>query len=183
ARAYALRGRRALQHATARVRDFPCPGGADSRPYAIAVGTDGRIWYDESGKDEMVAFDPATERVALTVPIPTKGSVVRNVAVDSTRARLWLAEAGVQRIGRLELKQGAGVPSGSDEARHAPPPPAPPPRRPPLQPPPRSATARPSGPTATGRGPAHPRPPEGPGVSRQGGWRGGSALRTGASRP
>jgi len=87
------------------VREFPCPGGTDSKPYGIAIGTDGRIWYDESGKDEIVAFDPAAERVALTVPIPTKGSVVRNMAVDSTRGRLWLAESGVQRLGKIELKQ------------------------------------------------------------------------------
>src|SRR5207302_626565 len=74
-----------------------------SRPYGIAVGTDGRIWYDESGTDDIVAFTPATER-AETVKIPTPGSVVRNMAVDSTRARLWLALSGVQKLGRIDLK-------------------------------------------------------------------------------
>src|SRR5207253_3133551 len=62
---------------TGQVRDFPSPGGDGSEPYGIAVGTDGRIWYDESGTDQIVAFDPGTER-AETVKIPTPGSVVRN---------------------------------------------------------------------------------------------------------
>ena len=87
---------------TGQVREFPCPGGGDSQPYGIAVGTDGRIWYNESGKNEIVAFDPASER-AETVAIPTPGSVVRNMAVDSTRARLWLALSGTQRLGRIDL--------------------------------------------------------------------------------
>jgi len=92
-----------LDPATGQVREFTCPGGDGSQPYGIAVGTDGRIWYDESGSDDIVAFDPATER-AQTVKIPTPGSVVRNMAVDSTRHRLWLALSGVQRLGRIDLK-------------------------------------------------------------------------------
>src|SRR5205807_1759198 len=40
-----------LDPATGQVRDFPSPGGDGSEPYGIAVGTDGRIWYDESGTD------------------------------------------------------------------------------------------------------------------------------------
>src|SRR2546426_11654209 len=84
------RGKRGrLDPATGKVRDFPSPGGDGSEPYGIAVGTDGRVWYDESGTDQMVAFDPATEH-AETVKIPTAGSGVRNIAVDSTRARRWL---------------------------------------------------------------------------------------------
>jgi len=69
----------------------------------MAAGTDGRIWYNESGRDQMVAFDPASERFE-TVKIPTPGSVVRNMAVDSSRARLWLALSGIQKLGRIDLK-------------------------------------------------------------------------------
>ena len=92
-----------LDPVTGQVRDFDSPGGAGSAPYGIAIGTDGRVWYDESGRDQIVAFDPATARTE-TVAIPTRGSVVRNMAVDSARARLWLAESGVQRLGRIDLK-------------------------------------------------------------------------------
>ena len=49
-----------------------------------------------------MALDPTTERMQ-TVAIPTRGSVVRNMAVDSTHARLWLALSGTQRLGRIDL--------------------------------------------------------------------------------
>src|SRR2546429_751376 len=96
-----------LDPATGQVRDYPCPGGDASQPYGIAVGTDGRIWYDESGTDDIVAFDPATER-ALTVKIPTPGSVGRNMAVDPTPHPLWpeLAGGPERRQGGLEGSPG-----------------------------------------------------------------------------
>ena len=50
-----------------------------------------------------VNFDPATEKMEL-VPIPTRGSIVRNVTVDSARHRLWLAESGVNRLGLIDVK-------------------------------------------------------------------------------
>ncbi|PYO82383.1 MAG: lyase [Gemmatimonadetes bacterium] len=91
-----------LDPATGQVREFPCPGGSGSQPYGIAIGSDGRVWYDESGKNDIVAFDPATERTE-TVAIPTRVAVVRNMAVDSIRGRLWLALSGTQRLGKIEL--------------------------------------------------------------------------------
>src|SRR3989441_1249391 len=91
-----------LDPATGQVREFPCPGGSGSQPYGIAIGSDGRIWYDESGKNDIVAFDPVTERTE-TVAIPTRVAVVRNMAVDSIRGRLWLALSGTQRLGKIEL--------------------------------------------------------------------------------
>jgi virginiamycin B lyase len=79
------------------------PGGGNSAPYAIAVSPDGRILYNEARSGTIVAFDPKTEKME-TVKIPTAGSIVRNMAVDSTRHRLWLAESGVGRIGKIELR-------------------------------------------------------------------------------
>jgi streptogramin lyase len=49
-----------------------------------------------------VTFDPQTQAIT-TVAIPTPGATVRNMAVDSTRARLWLALSGTGRIGRIDL--------------------------------------------------------------------------------
>jgi streptogramin lyase len=51
----------------------------------------------------MVRFDPRTDKMDA-VPIPTRGSVIRNVTIDSTRNRLWIAESGVSRLGRIDLK-------------------------------------------------------------------------------
>ena len=91
-----------LDPATGQVREFPSPGGAESGPYGIAIAPDGRIWYDESQTDQLVAFDPSTGR-SETLAIPTRGAVVRNMSVDSTRARVWLALSGTQRLGMIDL--------------------------------------------------------------------------------
>jgi virginiamycin B lyase len=91
-----------LDPATGEVREFPSPGGGDSGPYGIAIAPDGRIWYDESQMDQIVTFDPATAHMQ-TMAIPTRGAVVRNMSVDSTRARVWLALSGTQRLGMIEL--------------------------------------------------------------------------------
>jgi hypothetical protein len=39
-----------------------------------------------------------------TIRIPTPGSVVRNISIDSARSRVWLALSGTGRIGKIELK-------------------------------------------------------------------------------
>jgi virginiamycin B lyase len=86
------------------VREWRSPAGASSGPYGIAIGSDGRVWYNESGANAnaMVGFEPATEQFT-SVRIPTAGSVVRNVSTDVGRKRVWLALSGTQRIGRLDL--------------------------------------------------------------------------------
>ncbi|MEP7067300.1 MAG: hypothetical protein ABI889_14795, partial [Gemmatimonadota bacterium] len=83
-------------------KEWRSPGGDRAAPYAIAYAPDGRIWYNESGTGQMVAFDLKTGKME-TVKIPTPGSVVRNVSVDAKRNIIWLAESGVQRLGKLEL--------------------------------------------------------------------------------
>jgi virginiamycin B lyase len=74
-----------------------------SNPYGIGVAPDGAIWVNEARQGNMVRFDPRTEQM-LVVEIPTKGSVIRNVTVDSARHRLWIAESGVSRLGRIDLR-------------------------------------------------------------------------------
>jgi virginiamycin B lyase len=94
-----------LDPATGQMREFASPGGSGSGPYGIAIAPDGRIWYDEAATSQIVVFDPASEHMQ-TVPIPTRGAIVRNMSVDSTRGRLWLALSGTQRLGRIDV--GAG---------------------------------------------------------------------------
>ena len=74
-----------------------------SNPYGIGVAPDGAVWFNEARQGNMVRFDPRTEQM-LVVPIPTRGSVIRNVTVDSVRGRLWIAESGVSRLGRIDLR-------------------------------------------------------------------------------
>ncbi len=89
-----------LDPATKVVEQFRSPGGARSGPYGIALGPDGRVWYNESGTSSIIAFDYATKAMT-TMPIPTKGAIVRNMSVDSTRGRVWLALSGTQRLGEI----------------------------------------------------------------------------------
>jgi virginiamycin B lyase len=93
-----------LDPATGQVREFASPGGTASGPYGIALAPDGRVWYDEAATSRVIVFDPQTAKVDEVVDIPTKGAIVRNMAVDTTRGRLWLALSGTGRIGLVELK-------------------------------------------------------------------------------
>ena len=84
----------------------PNEGG---RPYGIAIGVDGRVWYAETATGLMVAADPATGAVVRTLKIPTPNAVVRHMVSDPERGDLWLALSGTGRIGRIAL----GAPGGS----------------------------------------------------------------------
>ncbi len=84
-------------------REWLSPGGEKSAPYGIAIAPDGRVFYNEARTGTMVAFDRKSEKMER-IGIPTSGSIVRNMSVDSTRARIWLALSGTGRIGKIELK-------------------------------------------------------------------------------
>ena len=84
-------------------KEWLSPGGASSAPYGIAIAPDGRIFYDEAQSGMIVVFDRRTGKTEA-IRIPTPGSVVRNISVDSTRSRIWLALSGTGRIGKIELK-------------------------------------------------------------------------------
>jgi streptogramin lyase len=59
-----------LDPGTGQFKEWKSPGGEKSAPYGIAYAPDGRIWYDESGNNQMVGFDPKTERDS-TAPAET----------------------------------------------------------------------------------------------------------------
>jgi len=86
--------------ATAEFRLWDSPSGRNSQPYGIAADAFGIIWYNESSVSRIVRFDPRDESFS-TVTIPTPGSVVRHMEVDSV-GRVWLAESGIDRIGKVE---------------------------------------------------------------------------------
>jgi virginiamycin B lyase len=93
-----------LDPKTGHVREFASPGGDRAAPYGIAITPDGHIWYDEAGTSRVIEFDPTSDRVSDVVDIPTRGAIVRNMAVDGARGRLWLALSGTGRIGRIDLR-------------------------------------------------------------------------------
>ena len=99
-----------LDPKTGKVEEFTSPGGADSKPYAIDVTSDGAIWYVETGDDAknmLVRFNPDTKKF-LTWPIPSGGGTVRNMEIDK-QGNLWLAESGVGKIARVRVTLSKGT--------------------------------------------------------------------------
>ena len=85
------------------LNEWASPGGAQSKPYGIAVTSDGQVWYSESGvsPNTLVHFDPKSENFS-TKPIPSGGGVVRNMVAAPDR-RLYLACSGVNKVAIVSL--------------------------------------------------------------------------------
>jgi len=94
-----------LDPKTGQATEFATPSGAgpDSQPYAITTAGS-IVWYVESGvtPNMVVRFDPAS-RQFQSWPIPSGGGVVRHM-VTAPDGSLWLAESGVDRLARLQVK-------------------------------------------------------------------------------
>lgn len=71
-------------------------------PYGIAVDPLGRVWFNEARNRRVMGYDPVTDEFRV-LPIPTPGAVVRGMAVDARRGRIWLPLSGTHRIGRIDL--------------------------------------------------------------------------------
>ncbi len=87
-----------LDTASGAVKEWPSPGGLQSRPYGIAITPDGIVWYSESGvkPNTIVRFDPKNASFQ-TWNIPSGGGVVRNM-VATKDGRLYLACSGVNKV-------------------------------------------------------------------------------------
>lgn len=85
------------------LKEWPSPGGAQSRPYGIAATADGVVWYSESGvkPNTLVRFDPKSETFS-TEAIPSGGGVVRNMAATHD-GKLFLACSGVNRVAVVDV--------------------------------------------------------------------------------
>ena len=85
------------------LKEWPSPGGAESKPYGIAITDDGQVWYSESGvsPNTLVHFDPTSESFSAE-PIPSGGGVVRNMVATPDR-RLYLACSGVNKVAVVNL--------------------------------------------------------------------------------
>jgi streptogramin lyase len=85
-----------------RFAEFPMPGGG--QPYGIAIGPDGRVWVDDEDVPEIVGFDPDSRTVIAQLPVPIENAgPVRNMVVDHTRRRIWLAISNVGHLGVLQF--------------------------------------------------------------------------------
>jgi virginiamycin B lyase len=90
-----------LDPKTGMFKEWPSPGGGSAEPYGITIGTDDRV-YVFVGMNTVAVFNPGTEQFE-TVRIPTPGSIVRHMATDVQRRRVWMALSGIGRLAFIQL--------------------------------------------------------------------------------
>src|SRR5690606_28458185 len=87
-----------LDPATKAVKEWPSPGGAESRPYALVNDDQGRIWYAESGAEKrLVGFDPKTEEFFANIPV---SGTIRHMFFDAKTGALWFG-TDANNLGRI----------------------------------------------------------------------------------
>lgn len=87
--------------ASGAVEEWPTPGGAGSRPYAMAIDDEDRVWFVETGSDRnrLVGFDTTTGTFTSVTPIPSGGGTVRHMVYHAPTGSLWFG-TDVNTIGR-----------------------------------------------------------------------------------
>ncbi|HEX6644946.1 MAG TPA: hypothetical protein VF037_09715, partial [Gemmatimonadales bacterium] len=61
-----------------------------SAPYVVRMGRDGEVWIGTGAADALFRYDPRTGAFE-TIPLPTRGALVRHLAVDPRTGDVWLA--------------------------------------------------------------------------------------------
>jgi virginiamycin B lyase len=96
-----------LGAASGKVEEWASPGGAESRPYAMIVDEQDRIWFVETGvqPNQLVGFDSKTKKVVSTTPILSNGATrntVRHMVYHRPTRSIWFGtDAGT--IGQAKL--------------------------------------------------------------------------------
>lgn len=90
--------------ATEAFEEWAMPGGAESRPYAMAVDDRDRLWFFETGAmpNRLVGFDPATEAFIEGGVPESGGGTVRHMIFDPVTRALWFG-TDTNTIGRAIL--------------------------------------------------------------------------------
>ena len=93
-----------LDPTTGEVREWINPSGERSRPYAMAVDRDDRVWFVETGvqPNKFVGFDPDTEEFFSVTEIGSGGGSIRHMYYDQARNVIWFG-ADANTIGRATL--------------------------------------------------------------------------------
>lgn len=94
-----------LDPASGEIEEWALPGGAESRPYAMAKDDRDRLWLFETGDtpNRLVGFDPATETFLDGGAPESGGGTVRHMVFDSASGALWFG-TDTNTIGRAALR-------------------------------------------------------------------------------
>jgi virginiamycin B lyase len=85
-------------------REWPLPGGTGSRPYAMAVDDQDRVWMVETGArpNRFVGFDPRTGEFFSNTPIESGGGAVRHMVFHAPTREIWFG-TDTNTIGRAKV--------------------------------------------------------------------------------
>jgi virginiamycin B lyase len=94
-----------LDPATGAIEEWMTPGGADARPYAVAVDERDRVWFFETGPDpnRLIAFDPASGSFTEAVVPESGGGTVRHMVYDPSARAIWFG-TDTNTIGRASIR-------------------------------------------------------------------------------
>lgn len=86
------------------VREWPTPGGASSRPYAMAVDDLDRLWFVETGVDpnRFVGFDSGSNEFFSVTAIPSGAGSVRHMVFYAPTRTVWFG-TDANTIGRAVI--------------------------------------------------------------------------------
>lgn len=81
----------AFDPATGKFQEWTLPGGAGSRPYAMAVDDRDRVWVVETGSqpNRLVGFEPRTQEFFSITPVPSGGGTVRHMIFHAPTRSIW----------------------------------------------------------------------------------------------
>jgi len=91
----------AFDPATNGVQEWRAPNAENSRPYAMAVDAQNRIWFVETGPEvnNFVGFDPTTESFFSQTSVPSGGGSIRHMQFYEPTGEVWFG-ADTNTIGR-----------------------------------------------------------------------------------
>lgn len=93
-----------LDPASGEVREWRAPAAGESRPYAMAVDDQDRLWFVETGPspNRLVGFDPSTEEFFSVTEIESGGGAVRHMVYHAPHGAIWFG-TDTNTIGRAVL--------------------------------------------------------------------------------
>jgi virginiamycin B lyase len=87
-----------IDPASGQTREWPVPGGADARPYAVTKDDQDRIWFSETGPQKrLVGFDPKTATFVANIPV---SGTIRHMFFDPATKQLWFG-TDANKVGRI----------------------------------------------------------------------------------
>jgi virginiamycin B lyase len=84
---------------------WPMPSGKQSRPYAVTVDSEDRIWLVETGvsPNMFVGFDTGSEEFIGSTPIESGGGTVRNMVYHEQTNAIWFG-TDTNYLGRAKIQ-------------------------------------------------------------------------------